>query len=282
MANYSKLKQNKNAILLGTILALIAISIIVALKIYLAEADTKKVFGGFWSLAALGQLVIWIRTKSVGYLVWMFVCMALAISYLTDYKGVYIFVPMAGLIITYLYFLVTKRMKWRYRDILELAAKPIEETAAGFTARPFPAGVSDYTGEDMINFGKYLSKNLIAFPLIEQKKISLMINDSGSPFFHKPNINKNTFVAFDLAGNVSVNIARNDYQKYKDELTFDQLCASLGNLFKTFLKLYQNGEQERIIQMIDKHVYHTSNANGLEDVISLKKDSPGEINHIID
>ncbi len=81
-----------------------------------------------------------------------------------------------------------------------------------------------------------------------------MINGTSSFLFRKPKIQNDTFIAFDFAGNVSVNIAKKDYRKYKADLTFDQLCASLGSLFKTFLKFYQEGNKDRIMSLIEEHI----------------------------
>jgi len=62
---------------------------------------------------------------------------------------------------------------------------------------------------------------------------------------------KDTYVTFDFNGNVSVNIAKKDYQKYKEEFTFDQLCSSLGNLFIEFLELYLKGKSREIIDKLN-------------------------------
>ncbi len=257
-----KLKENTVSILLGAIAGLFIVTIMIVATRQLNGEMANRVTGGIWVLYAIIGIIVWLRTRNWGYFIWIFTCVAIALSYFTDYKGPYFFVPAAALLMVYAYFLITKRLRWRYRDILELAAKPVNETADGFTARPLPVGTAHYTKEEIIHFGKYLSKNLIAFPFIEKNRIYLMINSSGIFFYRKPKIQKDTFISFDMGGNISVNIAKKDYKKYRTELTFDQLCKSLGNLFKTYLNLYQEGEQDRIIPMIDRHLSGLRNAGG--------------------
>ena len=51
--------------------------------------------------------------------------------------------------------------------------------------------------------------------------------------------------------NTSTRNAKKDYQKYKEEFTFDRLCASLGNVFMEFLELYQKGRGREIIDKLN-------------------------------
>jgi hypothetical protein len=60
-----------------------------------------------------------------------------------------------------------------------------------------------------------------------------------------------SYVAFGFNGEITVNIAKKDYKKYKEELTFDRLCSSFGNLFREFLELFQRGESRTIIDRLN-------------------------------
>ena len=62
---------------------------------------------------------------------------------------------------------------------------------------------------------------------------------------------KFSYIAFDFNGDIFVNVGKNDYLKYKDQLTFDQLCESLGQLFIEFLELFKKGEGVRIIDRMN-------------------------------
>jgi len=152
-----------------------------------------------------------------------------------------------------IYIIATRRIKGRYREVLELAARPVSDTADGFTPRPYPAGEAKYTKEELKTFSKFVLKHRIAFPYKEGDRTVLIVNEN--MFIHflikKKNYQKDTNVTFDSDGHVSVNITEKDYKKYKEELTFDQLCQSLGNLFKDFLLLHQRGEDKKIIERLN-------------------------------
>ncbi len=59
-----------------------------------------------------------------------------------------------------------------------------------------------------------------------------------------------TRINFAFGGNVSANISEKDYKKYKNELTFDQLCHSMGNLFIEFFDYFKSGESSKIINKL--------------------------------
>jgi len=60
-----------------------------------------------------------------------------------------------------------------------------------------------------------------------------------------------TWVNFDNEGEVSVHISQRDYLEYREPLAFDQLCASLGQVFIDFFELYQKGEGVRAVDRMD-------------------------------
>jgi hypothetical protein len=144
--------------------------------------------------------------------------------------------------------LFSRRLEWRYKEILQLAAKPVTGTTDGFTSRPFPTGSAEFTREDAIKLARYLTKNVIAFPFIESDRVVLVIPEYMWIYvlFFKRSYEKGTYVAFSDSGQVTVRIAKNDYQKYREELTFDQLCVSLGDLFKQFMLWSREGTSEKI------------------------------------
>ena len=167
----------------------------------------------------------------------------------------------AGIFIGFFFFtlfwnvslLVTKKTKWRKREVLELAAFPVEEIGSGFTARPKPTGVAEYNRDDILELANFLSKNLIAIPYIEKDKAVMVI--TRRHLNHLLNFKNDyfdeTYVSFDYQGNVTVNITKEDYSQYRDALSFDKLCESLGNLFKEFLELNKKDESEKIIDRMN-------------------------------
>ena len=56
-----------------------------------------------------------------------------------------------------------------------------------------------------------------------------------------------SWITVDRQGNVSVQISRKDYLRYKQALAFDQLTESLGELFIDYFERFKRGEGERII-----------------------------------
>jgi len=172
-------------------------------------------------------------------------------------KGVTIF-----FLICELFFLVwvliqvaTRRMKWRGREILELVADPVDDIGNGYTARPLPAGKTEFTQRQIMEFAEFARRNLIAVSYIGKEKVVFVPVMTGREFGFvmglKSDYTDETWVAFDFDGNVSVNISHRDYLEYKESLAFDQLCESLGNLFVEFVEMQQRGEGVRILDRMD-------------------------------
>jgi len=151
--------------------------------------------------------------------------------------------------------LFTKRIKWRGREILEMAADPVEDTGSGYTARPLPAGKTEFTQRQIIQFAQFAKRHLIAVPYIGKDKVVFVPVAEWREFFFimglKSDYTDETWVAFDFNGDVSVNISHRDYLAYNEELSFDQLCGSLGNLFVEFMEMFQRGEGIRIIDRMN-------------------------------
>jgi hypothetical protein len=154
------------------------------------------------------------------------------------------------------YLMVNKKVKWRGRDILELAAIPVEVSDTAFTDRPRPVGKVDTNERELRNFAEFLKRNLIAMPLYEENRIVFLPMkegwDSGIFIFRVPkSYIDRTWIAFDYDGNVTVSISKTDYLLYQEDLSFDQLCSSMGNVFIDFLDLFSNGKAVRIIDKLN-------------------------------
>ena len=152
---------------------------------------------------------------------------------------------------------IGKRIKWRGRDLLELAAQPVDETAAaaGYTPRPRPVGVADYSERELAGFAEYCRRNLIAVPFVEPHRVVLVPVLEGQAMgrvlgLHR-DYTEDTWVALDHDGSVTAHISRRDYLCYRENLSFDQLCASLGQVFIDFLGLFLQGNDVRIIDRLN-------------------------------
>lgn len=147
-----------------------------------------------------------------------------------------------------------RKLKWRREEVLELAARSVDGMDDGFTGRPFPAGRTDATAEELIAFSRFLFRHLVAVPYRRQGQLVLVL--ARRPLDHilmprRQDWNRDTWVAFDAAGNITVSIVRNDYLNYTDEYTFDLLCHSLGRLFSEFLDLHRNGRGREMVNRLD-------------------------------
>ncbi len=148
-----------------------------------------------------------------------------------------------------------KKLKYRGREIMELAAWDVEEGPESYTERPRPAGMVEYSKYDIIDFSNYLKRILVCHPFEEENRVVLVPIKMGDEFelLYKPDYDylSKTWIAFDFDGQVSVHISRRDYLDYKDDLAFDHLCESMGQLFITFADFYMRGDKVRIIDRLN-------------------------------
>jgi hypothetical protein len=255
MEKHGKFKSNDWRYIIFTLLIVL---INICCAIFFSKEVFYTVFCVMPFLAALAHFVSFLRTKNWGHLIpmlfYVFFVLIFFPSLVFEKQTRIILAACAMLLfIGQILVLSSKRINWRYREILELAANPVDESADGFTPRAFPAGEARYTKEEIIGFTKFMIKHVIAYPFVEENRVVLVVPENMFVYmlFLKRDYKKDTYVTFDFKGNVSVTIAKKDYQKYKEEFTFDQLCASLGNLFIEFLELYQKGKSRKIIDKLN-------------------------------
>lgn len=153
------------------------------------------------------------------------------------------------------YLALTRKLKWRGREIFELAAAPVEETGNGYTSRPKPIGKVDYSPQQIQAFSRFVARNLIALPYSNSGNITLVPIKMGDEFGRLLGLSGDyfdaTWINFDLNGEVSVHISQKDYLDYREPLAFDALCDSLGQVFIEFLDLFTKGEGVRVIDRLD-------------------------------
>ena len=151
---------------------------------------------------------------------------------------------------------VSKRGKWRGRDLLELAAQSVAETAVeGYTSRPRPVGKVDVTPRELRDFAEFVRRKLIALPRYEPQRVVFVSvlsgREPGYVLGLRKNLDEETWVAIDDAGNVSVHVAKRDYLLYREDLAFDELCVSFGQVFIEFLTLFLQGKSVRITDQLN-------------------------------
>jgi hypothetical protein len=139
-----------------------------------------------------------------------------------------------------------------FPTLLERAAKTVNDTNDGYSARPYPSAKRQYSKDEIVTFAEYLNKKLIAVSYIDNDRVILVFSNGMFQYipFLKPNLQKVTYVSFDYEGNSSIYISKKDYRKYKEELTFDQLCHSFSDIVLKFFHYFCKGEYENIIEML--------------------------------
>ena len=190
-------------------------------------------------------LIVLLRTRNTFFIPQLLgqflgTILLLMVAFMDVKENAAFFIPIAGLMgmsfTIMIIFAFQRKLKWRTRETLELAAQPLV----------------DKTMEELSGFASFIRRNLIAIPVYDSKRIIFILN---IPFERLLTFNNNyhdrTWVAFNHEGNVTVNISQQDYYMYRDQWAFDQLCISLGNLFIEFLEEYKKGAETLIIQRMN-------------------------------
>jgi len=139
-----------------------------------------------------------------------------------------------------------ERFEIKARRLFKLAADSIDETNAGFTARPYSAGKAEYTSEELAGFARFLKSKHIVNPVYRNEGIFMTVS-LGHSLMLDPDPGKVSYVLFGKDGELSVHMAAFDYKQYTKRFTFDQLCSSLGSTMHRFLEYYKEGHEDRII-----------------------------------
>ena len=172
-----------------------------------------------------------------------------------DSRAGFLVVLVYFLMLWLIYLLINKRLKWRGREIMELTAIDVMEGDSSYTDRPRPVGKVKGSRSEIVEFAKYLRRNLIFMTAVESDRVILVPVKMGQDFkiLYNSSIDRveNTRVAIDFEGNITVHISKRDYLDYRDNLSFHHLCESLGNLVIDFYEQYFNHEEVRIIDKIN-------------------------------
>jgi len=132
-----------------------------------------------------------------------------------------------GVLIIYL--AATKKIKWRGREVFELAAGPVETVGDGYTSRPRPIGRVEFTKGEILAFARFATRNLISI-VYYGKAGHLCARKNGQRVHLSVQAarlrHEVTWINFDFEGEVSVHIAQKDYLDYQQPLDSTG-CASL-------------------------------------------------------
>ena len=138
------------------------------------------------------------------------------------------------------------RLEKTARKIFRLAAEMVSDTSNGFTERPYFAGREEFQKNEIIGFARYLSGKDISRYIVTPQSVKLGLSMGRSPLSDKT-FQHVSHISFANDGKIMVQISKQDYRMYRKQLTFDQLCNALSNVYKQFLDYYKDGKEERII-----------------------------------
>ncbi len=259
-----KLRPDKN---ISGFIIIPVIGIMLMLFAYVIINISAVLVVGFMTfiLYSAFSLIAYIRTRNNSYLASSLFQLFMAIYFATvpmgfipfEDKRVSWFFYLCGISVAIwlVYLIITRKAKWKGREIFELAASSIDISGNGFTERPMPTGKVSYSTSELMGFADFLRRNLIAVPYIDDEAVVFVPVRMGQEFGIIMGTSKHyfqkTWIAFKKDGNVSVNISKSDYQNYVDELSFDKLCESMGKLFIKFFEYYKKGDEIRILSNLE-------------------------------
>ncbi len=266
MIPYRKLKPDQS--ITGLLPAIVAITALIIANIFWGKMMAFKTLAVILLIMAIMQYFAFSRVRSLSYFISATYILSAGLFLFFgsfnepvfpkgEYSALSKFLAFTTifLLVWLIYLLLTRKTKWKGREVLELAAMPVEETSDGFTARPRPAGKIAYSKHDLLAFADFLRKNHISLPLSEKDRnfpVPVMMSREFTLLYSlRPQYLDRSWVAFSYNGDVSVHISKKDYLLYKDQLSFDRLCDSMGELFKEFFTLFLNNDGVRIIDRLD-------------------------------
>ena len=261
-------KLRNDVTLTGLLPAIVALVLFIFVNLFFGVKTGFKVLSGIIFIYALFQYLAYYRVRSLTYFLsatYMISLSVFLVLFPAEKRGIapgdlsplvkiFIFTTII-LLIVLVYRLATRKVKWKGREVFELAAAPIEYNTNGFTDRPRPVGRKEYSKNDLLAFAGFLRTNHIALPFIEEDRVILVPVIMGREFKLLYGLNAsykdNSWIAFGFNGDVAVHISKTDYLEFRDQLSFDQLCGSMGELFKEFMDLFLKDERARIINRLD-------------------------------
>jgi hypothetical protein len=256
-------KLGEDRSITGLVPALLTLVSIAIVWMLLGQAAAFKwTFLAFCAFAGLG-LTAFLRTRSLGYFastVYLLACclmLGLKTGFIPGGREVapaFTILLMVSMVFL-VFMLLTRQTKWRGRDVLELAAQPVDDIVEGYTDRPHPVGKAEFTRREVLDFANFARRKLIAWVYVEPYRVVFvpvkMGTEFGYLFSRYRNYEAETWIAFGNDGQVNVHISQHDYVRFREDLDFDQLCRSLADVFVDFLEMHRKGQDARIMDRLD-------------------------------
>jgi len=261
-------KQKSDMKITGLLPAIISVIIFIVVSIIWGTTLGVYVLGIIMLIYALLIFYAYLRTRNYGilitaiYMVTFGMFLVLAAPHMVIGRKIdlpviskILIVPTIVLFYYLVYLNFKRKLKWRGREILELAARNIDQTKGVHTQRPLPTDKVSFSKNQLEEFSDFFRKNLLGLTYNEENRIIFMPLKYKNEFYalYDPNYNyrERTWIAINYNGDVSVNISKEDYLDYKEDLAFDQLCHSLSDVLIDFINLYFQGEEVRIMDKMN-------------------------------
>jgi hypothetical protein len=240
------------SMVVGIILLALFFSVFALVRSVMAKRTADILCGIMYIGVMAVCLVSWVKARQVHIIPVLLMNMMLAVFFFTGQRTLSLLINISLLILVLYMIPCYFRHEIKHRRILELAARNVSDARNGFTPRPFPSGKAEYSKGELYGLSEFLRRHLIAVPFVDSGGIALTIPDDwlGRLYNLHGHYLDDTRVIFQFNGEVSAHITEKDYKKYREEWTFDQLCAALGSLFIEFIELYKDGDGERILDRI--------------------------------
>ena len=261
MSSVNKLGADRSII--GLVPALVTLVSMAIVWLFMGKEPAFLWINFAFAVFMIFAFIAWWRTRSNGYLASTFYLLActLMLSVRTGIIpgdrdvapafAILLFLSMGILVLM----LVTRQTKWRGRDVLELAARPVAGEAEAFSNRPRPVGKADYAAGEILDFAEYARRRLIAMTYVEPDRVVFvpvkMGTEFGFLFRGDRDYSGDTWVAFGNDGDITVNVSETDYSAFREDLDHDQLCRSLADVFLDFLEMHRKGQDGRILDRLD-------------------------------
>lgn len=133
------------------------------------------------------------------------------------------------------------------RKLFRMAAQTVTSATNGFTSRPFHAGDAGCTKDQITGFVQYLSALGSVRVIFRDEGTYLTFSMGKSPLAAK-DPSETSYLLFDQACGLTVNIASGDYRKFSREFTFERLCGAVAGVFKRYIQYYVDGQESRILK----------------------------------
>ena len=139
-----------------------------------------------------------------------------------------------------------ERFEINSRRLFRLASERIYRADNGYTGRPYSGGRVECTRDELLGFVRFLHGNYIIRPFYYESYVCLSFSMNKSLLvINEGKEVSNVIIGYD--GGMTIKISDKDYGDYHERLSFDQLCASLADIFTRFLDYYKKGLESRII-----------------------------------